>query len=430
MSLYGVDISNYQAGFDMDAYAAGGDVFITLKVSEGARFKDQYMQGWRDKAHSHGLIVGLYHFLRANDTSVEVDNYLSAIGSLKDNEFVMCDWEVDGPTSAQAQAWLERVESATGRRPVLYSGSPFLAARPTGNLTRWPLWIAAYGVNDGQEHPWPRTDRWVPFQNGPGTRPFEGRTVLWQYTSKARVPGWGAGVDRSRFDGTIDDLKALCGYVQPAPPQPTPQPQPTPVPQPQPVPQPPIDNRTYGYREIHRYAKAKLGSKAADPTVSQTYGGSHTPSSLHYRDSSYAGVPDGCAVDYGNVNSSCQAVFDLFVPLAQSGGPIIELIWQHTMWKNGQKSYYAANDHLTHTHVGIAANAHLPETQVPQTFQEEDDMIAWITENGNFTAYLVTGGIRAWISSGDEVTRLKAAGVKEIQGESSWLASLPKGVTR
>jgi len=121
--------------------------------------------------------------------------------------------------------------------------------------------------------------------------------------------------------------------------------------------------RTYGFREIHRYARAMLGSKAADPTPEQSWAGKHAVGSWHYRDSAYPGSPDGCADDYGSANSDPAAVFALFEPLAGPGGPIVELIYQHVMWKNGSKVVYSANDHLDHCHVGIDPNAQLPATE-------------------------------------------------------------------
>lgn len=126
----------------------------------------------------------------------------------------------------------------------------------------------------------------------------------------------------------------------------------------------PSRERTYGWREIHSYARWKLGAKAADPTPGQSYGGKHAPGSWHFRDS-LAGK--GCAVDYGDANSDPQAVFDLFRPL--TGGPIVELIWQHTIIRNGVESYYAPNDHGDHCHVAIA-----PDAQLPFDSQGDDDL--------------------------------------------------------
>ncbi len=213
MSLHGVDISDYQAGFDVARYARAGHRYIILKASEGATWRSRHMPAWRRAAHANGLaLVGLYHFLGDNATDAEVDNFMGSIGSLEQGEVAILDWEAGG-SPEQARAWLERVEALTGRRPILYSYAPYLAARPTSGLTRWPLWIAAYGPNDGNEHPWPGTDRWVGFQSGLGTHPHDGRTIMWQYTSNGSIAAADGRLDVNRFDGTEADLLRLGGTI-------------------------------------------------------------------------------------------------------------------------------------------------------------------------------------------------------------------------
>lgn len=220
------DWSDYQEGASVDALADAGARWLILKASEGAGWRSRTMPYWRERAHARGLLVGLYHFAHDNDVAAEVDNFLGAIGGLEDHEVVIYDWETPNPASAgQAQEWLEVVEAQTHRLELLYANPGFLAAQPTAGLTRWPLWISGYGIDDGQEHSWPATDRWAPFQDGPGSYPYAGRTVLWQYTSRGWSAGYDAPHDVSRFDGTEADLIALGGGGGPAPPPPNPDPE-------------------------------------------------------------------------------------------------------------------------------------------------------------------------------------------------------------
>lgn len=114
---------------------------------------------------------------------------------------------------------------------------------------------------------------------------------------------------------------------------------------------------TTGWPEIHSYLRSVIGSKAAHPTHGQTTGGKHSAGSNHYK---------GLAIDYGDANSDCQAVYDALVPFARSG-VIIELIWQHDIWKRGTRSHYAPRDHRDHVHAAIAPGLHLP-------YQEGDDL--------------------------------------------------------
>ena len=95
-----------------------------------------------------------------------------------------------------AAEWLSLVARGTGRTPVLYSFQTYLHSVPTARLTGYPLWLAAWGDNDGTvpKTP-PKTDRWS-------------RWTWWQYTSQATVPGVAGRVDDSIFFGTVEQLAA------------------------------------------------------------------------------------------------------------------------------------------------------------------------------------------------------------------------------
>lgn len=210
----------YQDGFDVEAYAAGGAKWLIIKATEGADYRNPMMAEWRERAHVAGMYVGLYHFLRSNSTESEVGNFLSHTGGIGPGEVPLCDWE-DTADGAQCLAWCGVIEAKTGRRPVIYSYGPWLASHETSSLTRFPLWIAAYGSNDGAEHGSPNTDRWTPFEDGPGAYPHEGRTIGWQFTSRGShvVPGFsGDDLDVSRVTLTLDQLDQLCGGGVPKPP--------------------------------------------------------------------------------------------------------------------------------------------------------------------------------------------------------------------
>lgn len=243
MAIYAYDLSDHQAGMEIPAE----DPFVILKATEGDSYRSRAMPAWRDTAHGQGKIVGLYHFLRGSGPA-EFDNFMAHTGGLWENEFAICDWEASelpsltltqepehgysmgdfarmyrqpNPESSPSTGtlrealtatgldgrhchdWCLRTEGATGRRPLIYSYGPYLAARETVVLDRWPLHIAAYGANDGGEHGSPYTDRWMPFEAGPGFPPHAFRTVLWQYTSNP--------LDRNKFLGTIEQLRGLCG---------------------------------------------------------------------------------------------------------------------------------------------------------------------------------------------------------------------------
>jgi LysM repeat protein len=118
---------------------------------------------------------------------------------------------------ACAQDWLQRVEDATGRRPIIYSGPAFLQSRmssPNGRPPAWAmkytLWLANYlnhPINEDFDLPW-QPNGWSAWK-------------FWQYSDRGNIAGIMAddgsltGVDLNFFRGTLEELYALAGATMP-----------------------------------------------------------------------------------------------------------------------------------------------------------------------------------------------------------------------
>jgi len=211
--IHGIDVSNWQGSVDWGAVHRSGRLFAFAKATEGATFLDRTFAANRRAMADAGLALrGFYHFARPdrNSAAVEADHFLRTIGPLGPGEVAVLDLEVAPSASVGdwAADWLARVAQATGRTPILYSYQSYLYSIPTARLTQYPLWVAAWGRDDGSvpASP-PKNDRWS-------------RWTFWQYTSKARVPGVSGRTDESLFAGSVDEL---AGYgrspvAAPAPP--------------------------------------------------------------------------------------------------------------------------------------------------------------------------------------------------------------------
>ncbi len=106
-----------------------------------------------------------------------------------------------------AVAWLNTAEAHTGRTPILYTYSIFAQTRllPVGELTRFPLWQAEYGVNVSA----PRK-----IAGWPDATPS-----IWQFSSNGRVAGCPRSlIDLNVFNGSAADLLALAGLPESAAP--------------------------------------------------------------------------------------------------------------------------------------------------------------------------------------------------------------------
>ncbi len=206
--IHGIDVSAWQGVVDWGAVRRSGRLFAFAKATEGVTFTDSMFASNRNAMASAGLALrGFYHFARPdrNSPAAEADHFLRTVGPLRAGEVAVLDLEVaPGPEVGDwAAEWLARVAQATGRKPVLYSYQSYLYSIPTARLTQYPLWIAAWGDNDGTVPPSPpQSDRWS-------------RWTWWQYTSNATVPGVTGRTDDSIFLGSVEELASYGGSKSP-----------------------------------------------------------------------------------------------------------------------------------------------------------------------------------------------------------------------
>lgn len=209
-TIEGIDVSGWQGAVDWNAVKRSGRQFAFAKATEGQTFVDKTFVTNRVGMAAAGLTLrGFYHFARPdrNTAAAEAAHFLRTVGPLSPGEVPVLDLEVapSATVGDWAAEWLALVAKGTGRTPVLYSYQSYLYSIPTARLTGYPLWVAAWGNNDGTLPTTPpKTDRWS-------------RWTFWQYTSKGTVPGVAGGVDANLFAGTPAELAAVGGGPTPAP---------------------------------------------------------------------------------------------------------------------------------------------------------------------------------------------------------------------
>jgi lysozyme len=209
-TIHGVDVSGWQGQVDWAKVRNSGRLFAFAKATEGQTFVDSTFLSNRLGMAGAGLTLrGFYHFARPdrNSAAAEAAHFIRTVGPLAPGEVAVLDLEVaPGPGVGDwAAEWLGLVAKATGRTPILYSYQSYLYSVPTSRLTQYPLWVAAWGTNDGSVPATPpKTDRWS-------------RWTWWQYTSNAQVPGITGRVDDNLFFGSASELAAYGGAAS-APP--------------------------------------------------------------------------------------------------------------------------------------------------------------------------------------------------------------------
>ena len=158
-TVLGIDISAYQhpngAAIDWGQVAASRR-FVIIKASEGTGYTNDYYADDAAQARAHGMIVGAYHFLLFNhDGTEQANQFLASVGgNIASGDLpAMLDVEdvnhsaTPGQRVAIMQAFLDRVEQVTGRKPMIYSGSwywgPYMG-NPGGYAGVYPMVWAAY----------------------------------------------------------------------------------------------------------------------------------------------------------------------------------------------------------------------------------------------------------------------------------------------
>ncbi len=213
----GIDVSYWQSGIDWPKVRAAGQRFTFVKTTEGESYIDPtFEDNWKG-AKQGGLLRGAYCFFHPNqDPKKQADRFLSVLKAINDPgelPFIL-DLEVtDGVAKdkiiTKAKAWLDEVEQAAGRKPMIYSGVSFLETSLSELGGGPPSWARDYALWIG----------WYPNQYTPGMSPLMPRGwfkwTFWQYHAKGTVNGINTAVNLDLFNGTIDELYAFAGVATP-----------------------------------------------------------------------------------------------------------------------------------------------------------------------------------------------------------------------
>lgn len=194
--LPGIDVSHWQGAIDWPRVADDGVAFAFIKATEGGDYVDPaFAANWAGAAQA-GVMRGAYHFYRPQtDAAAQAEHFLRTVQLRAGDLPPVLDVEVTDGRSASAIAagvrtWLETVERATGRRPIVYTRAGFWN-QVGGGFGAYPLWVAHYGVAS------------------PAIPADWARWTFWQHSDTGRVAGIGGDVDLDWFTGGWEELRAL-----------------------------------------------------------------------------------------------------------------------------------------------------------------------------------------------------------------------------
>lgn len=185
----GIDVSHYQGTIDWDAVAGSSQIsYAYLKATEGASLVDDTYKRNLQEARRVGLSVGSYHFYRPNiDWREQLKNLTTNVDADTQDLVPIIDIEHRGHVSESKfikdlKNFVQAVEKHYGKKPLLYSYQNFYNRHLKDLFTDYHWMIAKY-----------KSDQPV-LEDGK-------QFIIWQYTSKGRIPGVKGNVDRSRLMG-------------------------------------------------------------------------------------------------------------------------------------------------------------------------------------------------------------------------------------
>ena len=180
--MNGIDVSSHQPAnitgiVDID--------FAIIKATEGTGYVNPFWRSQADIARTREKKVGLYHFADGIDPIAEADFFLSVVKDYIGSAVLVLDWEAGAIARGAdyVRAFVKRIKEKTQVPPIIYGSASPLAANGIPQVAQEEncgLWVAAY-----------------PSSNSGGYRdePQMLGSVIRQYTSVGRLPGYGGNLD-------------------------------------------------------------------------------------------------------------------------------------------------------------------------------------------------------------------------------------------
>lgn len=194
---HGIDVSHHSGKVAWDQVHAQGYRFAYAKASEGLDAADPLFEDNWSALAELPIARGAYHFyVTEDDPIIQAEFFLSRVTLRSGDLPPVVDIETlghgtKGDLVAPLRRFLEHVEKAVGRRPMIYTSAKFWNEHYDGSFGDYPLWVAEYEVDEptlpnGWEH-------WS----------------LWQFEGDAQVDGVPKGADRSRLhpDVSLESLR-------------------------------------------------------------------------------------------------------------------------------------------------------------------------------------------------------------------------------
>lgn len=205
----GIDVSKWQGAIAWDQVATSDVRFAFIRVNHGLEDIDERFDANWAGAKANGILRGAYqYFLNDEDALVQADLLLERMGPLGPDDLPpVLDIEDEGSATpeelrAAIWTWIDRVEGALGKKPIIYTYRYFWETRvQTAEFEEagYPLWFANINVDC------------------PNLPSLLSQWDFWQKSWEGSIPGINGDVDLDVFNGDEAELytftvgEPVCG---------------------------------------------------------------------------------------------------------------------------------------------------------------------------------------------------------------------------
>lgn len=174
-----IDVSEWQGKINWKKVSRTDVRYVYIRACVGSGYVDSQFRRNHRNAKRNGIKTGFYHYVTARSVPQarrQARFFARTIAPYSYDLKPVMDFESFGKLKKKeinriALAYLQELHERTGRKPAIYSDSSNAVHTFTyKRLTKYPLWVAAYGVKK------PATGKWKSY-------------AMWQYADDGRLSG-------------------------------------------------------------------------------------------------------------------------------------------------------------------------------------------------------------------------------------------------
>lgn len=207
MTLFGPDVSSFQAGLRVHSLKQQGFTFLSARASIGHHIDTEFPR-FRAEAKAENMLFAAYHFLKSSSNTPIAEQVATCRRAVSNEDDVMLDWERDinsVPNANDASMFIAQARAAGIRVRDDYLPHWYWKeiGQPDSSL---PLVASRYVKGTGYASVIYPGDRFWPADYA------NNHVILWQFSDQVKIDSFGSLVDCNAFKGTLDQLKALSVF--------------------------------------------------------------------------------------------------------------------------------------------------------------------------------------------------------------------------